>query len=509
MTFGSLFAGVGGFDLGFERAGMECRWQVEIDPFCVSVLERHWPGVRRYGDITTVRGEDLERVDVICGGFPCQDLSQAGKRAGIEGTRSGLWFEFARIVGLVRPRYVVVENVPGILVRHAMRRVVGELAGLGYVGCWRSLRASEFGASHLRKRVFIIAMLADSECQRVERRRESGELGSASAAQPRQGIQRQWAGSAFNDSGHHLANGHAEGLGFGSAAHDWHGSDASGYNAHRRDEDVDDARRGQREQCGRSLADEGAVRGSDGGRRQMERVGMYRCDSCGGTTIAVESESGILPFYPCRWCGSGSLGTITYDLDHGGTGEPDEPERPPVADAGDGQLPVPQWRPEGRDGPRSTGEEQPFSHAVLTRLEERGRSGEPEGVARAGTERLRVPELADAHGLHGHHTGSGTGADSREWAAPQGLPQFAPGPADSRWADILRDFPWLSPALEKTPLSGVRRVFDGVPDLLDRAMSHRTNRLSRLGNAVVPQIPEWIGHRLIEFDTMRRSYADR
>lgn len=157
MTFGSLFSGIGGIDLGLERAGMECRWQVEIDPFCCKVLEKHWPNVKRYGDITKIDGRELECVDVLAGGFPCQDLSQAGKRVGIEGSRSGLWFEFARLIGELRPQFVLIENVPGILVPGAMSRVVGELARLGYVGCWRCLRASEFGASHLRKRVFIVA----------------------------------------------------------------------------------------------------------------------------------------------------------------------------------------------------------------------------------------------------------------------------------------------------------------------------------------------------------------
>ena len=157
MTFGSLFAGIGGLDLGLERAGFECRWQVEIDPFAREVLERHWPGVKRYGDITKLSGRELEPVDLIGGGFPCQDLSQAGKRAGIEGSRSGLWFEYARLIGELRPRYVLIENVPGLLVYDAMRRVLGELSRLGYDAVWRSLRASEFGASHLRKRVFIVA----------------------------------------------------------------------------------------------------------------------------------------------------------------------------------------------------------------------------------------------------------------------------------------------------------------------------------------------------------------
>src|SRR6185436_9645399 len=94
MTFGSLFAGIGGLDLGLERAGMECRWQVENDPFCIAVLEKHWPEVKRYGDIREVEGSELERVDLMCGGFPCQDLSCAGVKRGIaHGTRSGLWIE--------------------------------------------------------------------------------------------------------------------------------------------------------------------------------------------------------------------------------------------------------------------------------------------------------------------------------------------------------------------------------------------------------------------------------
>ena len=156
MTFGSLFSGIGGIDLGLERAGMQCRWQVENDPFCNKVLKRRWPTVPRYGDVRTV-GAELEGVDCIAGGFPCQDLSQAGKRIGITGDRSGLWFEFARIVGLLGPRIVLIENVPGLLDHRAMPRVIGELARLGYVGCWFSLRASDFGAAHLRKRIFIVA----------------------------------------------------------------------------------------------------------------------------------------------------------------------------------------------------------------------------------------------------------------------------------------------------------------------------------------------------------------
>jgi DNA (cytosine-5)-methyltransferase 1 len=155
MTFGSLFAGIGGFDLGLERAGMECRWQVEIDPFCQKVLAKHWPDVKRYGDIREV-GDNLERVDLICGGFPCQDISVAGPRVGLAGERSGLWSEYLRLVRLVRPRFVLVENVAALLGR-GMARVVGDLADSGYDAEWQVIRASEFGAAHERERVWILA----------------------------------------------------------------------------------------------------------------------------------------------------------------------------------------------------------------------------------------------------------------------------------------------------------------------------------------------------------------
>lgn len=158
MTFGSLFSGIGGIDLGLERAGMECRWQVECDPFCQDKLEKHWPRVARYGDIRKISGSDLEYVDVLAGGFPCQDVSLAGERAGIEeGTRSGLWFEFARIIGELRPRFVLIENFPGVLANGPMRRVLGDLSALGFDAEWDCLSACQFGAPHPRERVFIVA----------------------------------------------------------------------------------------------------------------------------------------------------------------------------------------------------------------------------------------------------------------------------------------------------------------------------------------------------------------
>jgi len=154
LTVGSLFAGIGGFDLGFERAGFDIKWQVEIDPFCQRVLAQHWPDVPRYGDVRTI--ERLPRVDVVVGGFPCQDISFAGNGAGLAGERSGLWGEFDRIVGLVRPRYTVVENVAALTVR-GLGRVLSDLATRGFDAEWACLPACAFGAPHTRRRVFIVA----------------------------------------------------------------------------------------------------------------------------------------------------------------------------------------------------------------------------------------------------------------------------------------------------------------------------------------------------------------
>ncbi|MBP9898576.1 MAG: DNA (cytosine-5-)-methyltransferase [Gemmatimonadales bacterium] len=156
LTFGSLFAGIGGMDLGLERAGLVCRWQVEIDDYCRRVLTKHWPDVPKYGDIREVSGEGLERVDLICGGFPCQDISIAGKQAGIDGERSGLWSEYVRLIRVVRPRYVLVENVPNLLAL-GMGRVLGDLAESGYDAEWDCIPASAVGAHHLRDRTFIVA----------------------------------------------------------------------------------------------------------------------------------------------------------------------------------------------------------------------------------------------------------------------------------------------------------------------------------------------------------------
>ena len=159
MKVGSLFSGIGGIDLGLERAGMKIVWQVEKDPYCQKVLKKHWPTVPCYGDIKEIDFRTLPAVDLICGGFPCQPVSCAGKRQGDKDER-WLWPEFYRAICEARPRWVLVENVPGLLSADDGRLfggILGDLARCGYDAEWDLLPAAAFGAPHLRYRVFLAA----------------------------------------------------------------------------------------------------------------------------------------------------------------------------------------------------------------------------------------------------------------------------------------------------------------------------------------------------------------
>jgi len=156
---GSLFSGIGGLELGLERAfkgQLQTAWQVEKESFCRSVLERHWPNAKRYNDVRTVNVHNLEPVDILCGGFPCQDISIAGKGEGLNGKRSGLWWEFHRIINELRPSVVVMENVPAITIR-GLSAVVGSIAQIGYDCHWTIISAKQCGAPHLRRRWFCVA----------------------------------------------------------------------------------------------------------------------------------------------------------------------------------------------------------------------------------------------------------------------------------------------------------------------------------------------------------------
>jgi DNA (cytosine-5)-methyltransferase 1 len=182
MNYLSLFSGIGGFDLAFNRAGMKCVGMCEIDKNCQDILHRHFEFVHIYDDVKEINGSDFEKgaIDLICGGFPCQDLSVAGKRAGLTGERSGLWFEFARVIDELEPRWVVIENVPGLLSSNKGKDfavIVQWLAERGYGVSWRVLDAQYFGVAQRRRRVFIVASLGNGRCTEVlfEREGMSGD----------------------------------------------------------------------------------------------------------------------------------------------------------------------------------------------------------------------------------------------------------------------------------------------------------------------------------------------
>ena len=153
----SLFAGIGGIDLGLERIGaFETVAYSEIDAYAGQIMQQHFPDAVNLGDVTQIQWNELEPIDVIVGGFPCQDISLAGKGAGIDGERSGLWACYADAIRTLRPRGVLVENVAALLYR-GIDRVLGDLAACGYDAEWDCIPAAAVGAPHLRDRLFIVA----------------------------------------------------------------------------------------------------------------------------------------------------------------------------------------------------------------------------------------------------------------------------------------------------------------------------------------------------------------
>jgi DNA (cytosine-5)-methyltransferase 1 len=182
MKIGSLFSGYGGLDLAAEQMfDAKVVWHCEWEDAPATVLDAHWPGVPNFRDVSNVDWASVEPVDILTGGFPCQDVSQAGRRAGLgAGTRSGLWSEFAKAIDVLKPKYVIIENVRGLTsakadsdveycpwcmgeagdgepVLRALGAVLGDLADLGYDAEWTGVRASDAGAPHNRYRIFVLA----------------------------------------------------------------------------------------------------------------------------------------------------------------------------------------------------------------------------------------------------------------------------------------------------------------------------------------------------------------
>ena len=191
MRFISLFAGVGGFDLGFEKYH-DCVLQVEKDQHCLEVLRRRWPNVPKIEDVRDVTKQSAPDVDMVIGGFPCQDVSLAGNRKGLDGGRSGLWFEFHRIISELRPRIAVIENVPGLFSSNGgndFARILRGLAEQRYMSSWRVLDSQFFGVPQRRRRIFIVSVAnpGGGACAEILFERESLRRDTAKSRKSRPG----------------------------------------------------------------------------------------------------------------------------------------------------------------------------------------------------------------------------------------------------------------------------------------------------------------------------------
>lgn len=186
MTVGSLFSGIGGFDLGLERAGMHIEWQVENNDYCRKVLGKHWPKVPCHYDITTIDWRYIPRVDFVCGGFPCQPFSFAGKRRG-DGDDRYLWPEVVRCLSVLKPTWFVGENVPG-LINLGLDQVLVDLEGIGYETATLSIPACAVDAPHIRQRLWIVARANEngqSNKPKHEQRKIQGSVDVADAEELR------------------------------------------------------------------------------------------------------------------------------------------------------------------------------------------------------------------------------------------------------------------------------------------------------------------------------------
>jgi DNA (cytosine-5)-methyltransferase 1 len=213
-----LFSGIGGFSLGLERTGgFRTVAFCEIEEYPRRVLEKHWPGVPIYHDVRELTADTLRRdgiaVDAICGGFPCQDISIAGRGAGVDGERSVLWREYARLIGELRPSYAIMENSPALLAR-GLGKILGELAALGYDAEWHCIPAAAVGADHLRDRIWIVAY-PNKELLRDEPGRRRGARRQGSSIARDNGQARALADS---NQGHRNGRNSALQMGWGASA---------------------------------------------------------------------------------------------------------------------------------------------------------------------------------------------------------------------------------------------------------------------------------------------------
>ena len=387
-AIGSLFSGIGGLELGVEHAtGGHVVWQVEKSEFCRSVLAKHYHNAVRYDDVCTV-GENLARVDIICGGFPCQDLSLAGKRAGFAGEKSSLWREYRRVVDLLRPSFVFVENVPPLTTSRGgwdFAEVLGALAALGYDEVWDRFRASDVGAPHRRERIFVLAYARSIAQQRWEPEWVSGGAVPSVAREAREGladadgVREQQPGGASNGGRRRSRNGGATSRGEGMA-------DAAGAGA------VAAQQRGQRR---RAVARGEGVADSNGER--SERADAWGERAGRGAAVGSGESIGV---------GQANPDVSGLEVWQGGRGDT-RTEHPTAERSGDGRAATlgntdacGRHRRAGELGPRRRKEPADAGSGIALA----GVGGMPDGLPR---------------GLDAHRWPAGRGEAQHEWEPPR------------------------------------------------------------------------------------------
>lgn len=548
MRMGSLFSGIGGIDLGFERAGYEIAWQVEIDPWCRKVLAKHFPHAERFNDVCECGAHNLSPVDVVAGGFPCQDISVAGLAAGINGRHSGLWREMARIVGELRPAFVLVENV-AVLLGRGVERVCGDLAEIGYDAEWEIISAADVGAPHLRHRIWIVAYpQANAPCANTD---DAGLHRAQVHVDQQAQLRNQQVGNA-GSLGEYVA--HSDGAGC----------------EERRGSVAVEAQQRSAECCREALAD------TDSGGCEVERQSQYgeqssapgsKSDGCsmrrwGYGKEALADTAGSR--FPPRACGESGeirdqarrpeperLGREMADTDSGRCEQRDADERRlPVANprsqvfAGWSIRRSDQWKAEpdvGRvvnglppelDGrlseedlrvlPSGDGQttmveresgfclEDPsiLLKPLLRRLDTGSEKRETCKWSEDSTEAVPPEAMREMQ----EYSASSTSPQRQKFAEQQGrqrgsslsdLPQesaYGRGFLESRIEknETLRD---MRTRVSPAPFQKSQDLLAVLPERIGekkrpKALENRVNRLRGLGNAAVPQIPELIARRL-------------
>jgi DNA (cytosine-5)-methyltransferase 1 len=482
MNVGSLFTGIGGFDLGLERAGMRVAWQCESNEYRRKVLALRWPEVPCYDDVRALVADSdsggwpqpqqgrqadsdsnadallpsehdgagglvpvpVPYVDVLCGGFPCQDLSLAGKGAGIEGSRSGLWREFARLIGELRPRYVIVENVPALTFR-GLDRVLADLAACGFDAEWDHLPAAAFGAPHRRDRLWLVAYPGGNGCG-------DGQRGP-------DGYERQ-ALVGPRDAGQLRGDQRGDGRRSGGPSLQAIGGSRDG------EVEVADAE-GKREQLWTAA-----------GERSRRLAGGGAADSNGQPQVRLAESRGERGYWSVEPDVGRVVARLSPWLDGGRVDESEGTREILRALREPNEAQTLQWTARGHGGVQAAA-------VLLAALCEP--AGPSEALGDLSLASATAPQIV----MRSVWVDGGAACPSCRRAAREQRAEQHP--------DALR----VLPQLLACDCGAARLDPTGTPT----AARNRVDRLSSLGDSLVPQVAEWIGRRIMEWERSREREA--